>query len=92
MPDGFNAKLVLNAMYLITRCSVFELGDTFLKQLSGTGVRRNGCANSLLYAVIYYAVHEIFRLLQKYKRHLLNYGRFINDGFDAWDEIGRAHV
>ena len=37
------------------------------------------------YATIYFAHHEISKLLRKYERHLIHYKRFIDDGNGLWN-------
>ncbi|KAL7548610.1 hypothetical protein ACHAWF_011884 [Thalassiosira exigua] len=83
LPDGFPKELILLALRLIMKNNVFELGTSYFKQLNGTAM---GTPPACMYATIYYAVHEILRLLKNYEKHLLDYVRWIDDGFILWND------
>ena len=84
LPADFPVELVLEAVSLVTENNIFEFGDCYFKQLVGEAM---GAPHAAVKAIIYYAYHEITVLLKKYKRHLLYYGRFIDDGFGAWNDL-----
>ena len=71
------------ALQLVMKNNLFEFGKDLIKQLDGTAMGTPAACN---YATIYYAVHEISKLLAKYARHLLFYGRYIDDGLGAWND------
>lgn len=83
MPADFPAELVLDVLKFIMRFNVFEAGDTYHHQISGTAM---GTPVAVEYATLYYAYHEITVLLAKYSQHLLFYGRFIDDKLGAWND------
>ena len=60
--------------------NIFEFGDMYFKQLTGTAM---GTSAACLWATIYFAIHEDF-LLAKYKDDILLYKRFIDDMFGIW--------
>ena len=84
LPADFPVELVLEAVSLVTKNNIFEFGDCYFKQLVGEAM---GAPHAAVKAIIYYAYHEITVLLKKYKRHLLYYGRFIDDGFGVWNDL-----
>ena len=71
------------ALRLVMKKNPFEFGKDLIKQLDGTAM---GTLAACIYATIYYAVHEILKLLAKYARHLLFYGRYSDDGLGAWND------
>jgi hypothetical protein len=84
LPAGFPTKLVLEAVKIVMRFNVFEFDGTIIKQLTGTAM---GTPMACTYSMIYYAYHEISTLLHKYRRHLLYYKRFIDDGCGLWNDL-----
>ena len=78
----FPLDLVMHAMTLIMRFNVFEAGDTFHHQISGTAM---GTPSAVTYATLYYGCHEITKLLVKYMRHLVYYKRYIDDKCILWN-------
>ena len=84
LPADFSVELFLEAVSLVTNNNIFEFGDCYFKQLVGEAM---GAPHAAVKAIIYYAYHEITVLLKKYKRHLLYYGRFIDDGFGTWNDL-----
>ena len=63
LPEDFLLDLVMHAMILIMRFNVFETGDTFHHQTSGTAMGR---PSTVTYATLYYDFHEITKLMAKY--------------------------
>ncbi|KAL7552700.1 LOW QUALITY PROTEIN: hypothetical protein ACHAWF_015937 [Thalassiosira exigua] len=51
-----------------------------------------GTPSACMYATIYYAIHEILRLLKRYDKYLLDYVRWIDDGFILWNDRGNPLV
>ena len=71
---------ITDAMELIMKNNVFQFGDCFFHQLTGTAM---GTPPACCYATIYYAVREQV-LLEKYKDNLFFYRRYIDDIFGIW--------
>ena len=86
LPAGFPTKLILEAVKIVMRFNVFEFDGTIIKQLTGTAM---GTPMACTYSMIYYAYHETSTLLHKYRRHLLYYKRFIDDGCGCglWNDL-----
>ncbi|KAL7523079.1 hypothetical protein ACHAWF_000356, partial [Thalassiosira exigua] len=82
LPDGFPRQLILLALRLIMKNNVFELGTSYFKQLNGKAM---DTPPACMYTAIHYAVHEILRLLKQYEKFLLDYIRWIDDGFILWN-------
>ena len=83
LPKDFPAELILLALHLVMKNNIFELGSSHFKQLDGTAM---GTPTANMYATIYYAVHEILRLMKKYERHLLFYCRYIDNRCILWND------
>jgi len=88
LPADFSVKLVIAAVPLVTKNNTFEFRDCFLLQLMGEVM---GTPMAVMKATIYNAFHKITVLLAKYKRHLLYYNRFIDDGLGAWNDLDDPH-
>ncbi|KAL7552838.1 hypothetical protein ACHAWF_016084 [Thalassiosira exigua] len=68
-------------MALIMQNNIFEWGERYFLQLLGTTM---GTSFAYMWATIYFAVHEIGKLLPTYGRFLLLFKRFIDDMFGIW--------
>ena len=68
------------ALEIIMRHNVFQFGDTFWKQLSGTAM---GAPPAPTYANASFATHEN-TILPKYQNQLAYYKRYIDDVFGIW--------
>ena len=71
---------ILDALELIMTNNVFQFGDCYFHQKSGTAM---GTPPACCYATIYYAIHENF-LFQKYTNNIFFYRRYIDDIFGVW--------
>jgi len=77
----FPIAAVKEAMKLVMENNIFEFGDMYFHQLTGTAM---GTSAAVMWATIYFAVHEEF-LLNKYRDELhLCYARFVDDMFGVW--------
>jgi len=76
----FPIEAIKEALKLVMENNVFEFGDMYFKQLTGTAM---GTSSACMWATIYFAVHEEY-LLEKYKDDILLYKRFIDDMFGIW--------
>jgi hypothetical protein len=73
--------MVLAALQEIMKNNIFQFGDTFWRQTSGTAM---GTSTAVNYAVLYVALLKIKTLLKKYKNNLLFLKRFIDDTLGVW--------
>ena len=71
---------ILNATEIIMKNNVFQFGDCFFHQRTGTAM---GTPPACCYATIYYAVKEKF-LFEKYNDNLFFYRRYIDDVVGIW--------
>ena len=62
LPPDFSIDLAMQAMILIERFNVFEAGDTFHHQISGTAM---GTPSVVTYATFCYGFHENTKLIVK---------------------------
>lgn len=81
LPQGFPLEAVKEAMELVMRYNVFEWGDMYFLQLSGTAM---GTSAACMWATIYFAVREINHLIPVYHQSLLLFVRFIDDMLGIW--------
>ena len=81
LPQGFPLEAVKEAKELVTRYNVFEWGDMYFLQLSGTAM---GKSAACMWATIYFAVREINHLIPVYHQSLLLFVRFIDDMLGIW--------
>lgn len=65
----------------IMKNNIFQFGDTFWRQKSGTAM---GTSTAVNYAVLYVSLLEITKLLPKFSRNLLFLKRFIDDIIGIW--------
>ena len=68
------------ALELLMKHNVFQFGDTFWKQLSGTAM---GAPPAPTYANVSFATHEI-GIMHRFSTSLAYYKRYIDDVFGIW--------
>ena len=78
--NDYPLQAILDAIDLIMNNNVFQFGDVFFHQKTGTAM---GTPPACCYATIYYAVKEQ-TLLDKYKDNLFFYRCYIDDVFGIW--------
>lgn len=81
LPPNFPLDAVKTAMVMIMKNNIFEWGDLNFLQLLGTAM---GTSAAVMWATLYYAYHEVHRLIPKYNNKLLYFVRFIDDIFGVW--------
>ena len=72
--------MILSALELLMKNDFFCFGDTHWRQIDGTAM---GAPPAPACATLYFAVHEV-TLLKQFGKHLLFYGRFIDDAVGIW--------
>ena len=72
---------IWNALKIVMSHNVFQFGDTFWLQLTGTAM---GTPPAPAYATIYFAIHEMRRIFDEYSQYLLFYKRYLDDIFGIW--------
>ena len=78
LPENFNIDMILEAAKLVMRWNLFEYGDCYFKQLTGTAM---GTPAAVMWAIIYYCWHEKHVIIPKYKSKMPLMCRFIDDIF-----------
>jgi hypothetical protein len=73
-------KALMEALRLVMTMNVFQFGDTYWKQISGTAM---GTPPAPPYAILYYAINEE-QFLDDYPDNLFLYKRFIDDVLGLW--------
>ena len=74
------ADALVDALAIIMKNNVFQFGDTFWLQLTGTAM---GTPPAPMYANLFFAIHEN-RILPKFKQNILLHKRYIDDIFGIW--------
>ncbi len=72
---------ILAALRIVMSHNVFQFGDTWWVQLTGTAM---GAPPTPCYATLYFAIHELRCILDQYGKYLLFYRRFLDNIFGAW--------
>mgnify|MGYP000900335188 CR=1 FL=1 len=81
LPEGFPLEAVIDAMKIIMRNNIFEWGSMYFLQLLGTAM---GTSSAVMWATLYYAYHEVHKLIPTHGHNLLFFRRFIDDIFGIW--------
>jgi hypothetical protein len=81
LPEGFPLEAVIDAMQIIMRNNIFEWGSMYFLQLLGTAM---GTSSAVMWATLYYAYHEVHKLIPTHGHNLLFFRRFIDDIFGIW--------
>ena len=68
-------------MGLVMRNNLFEWGDLYFLQLTGTAM---GTSAACMWATIYFAINEMTTLIPGYNQSLIILKLFINDIFGIW--------
>ena len=76
LPDNWDIKMILCAAELIMKWNLFEYGDSYFLQLTGTAM---GTPTACLWAIIYYFWHEKHTLIPKYGNKMPLMVRYIDD-------------
>jgi hypothetical protein len=77
---GLPAKAVIAGLELIMCWNIFQFGDTYWKQLSGTAM---GTPPVCVYVTLYFAIHEL-AMPVAFQDCLALYHRYIDDGICIW--------
>jgi hypothetical protein len=81
LPADFPSDMVNASLKLIMTDNILQFGDTFWRQLRGTAM---GTSTAVNYANLYVGLLEVTTLLKKFRKELLFYRRFIDDGIGVW--------
>jgi hypothetical protein len=81
LPTNFPRHMLLESLTEIMKNNIFQFGDTFWRQRSGTAM---GTSTAVNYAVLYVSLLEITKLLPKYPHNLRYLKRFIDDIVGVW--------
>eukprot|EP00804_Cyclotella_cryptica_P027010 CCRYP_016662-RA/>CCRYP_016662-RA protein AED:0.29 eAED:0.29 QI:0/-1/0/1/-1/1/1/0/212 len=73
-------EALVSALHIVFTNSIVKFGDTYWRQISGTGM---GIAPAPPWATIFYALHEQ-HFVPKWSTHLIFYKRFIDDIIGIW--------
>eukprot|EP00804_Cyclotella_cryptica_P016595 CCRYP_001935-RA/>CCRYP_001935-RA protein AED:0.24 eAED:0.24 QI:0/-1/0/1/-1/0/1/0/270 len=73
-------EALISAVHIVFTNSIVKFGDTYWRQISGTGM---GIAPAPPWATIFYALHEQ-HFVPKWSTHLIFYKRFIDDIIGIW--------
>jgi len=79
--EGFPTNLILIVLKTIMETNIFQFGNTWWLQKSGTAM---GTPCACMIATIYFGYYERKVILPKYKRNIIYYKRFIDDVFCIW--------
>ena len=80
-PSTLPPKLLIAALTIVMKNNIFTFSDTFWLQKKGTAM---GTPCACMIASLYFGFHERELILQKYKKNILFYKRFIDDVICLW--------
>jgi hypothetical protein len=81
LPEDYPSEMINAALKLVMSDNILQFGDTFWRQLRGTAM---GTSTAVNYANLYVGLLEVTCLLRQFKKQLLFYRRFIDDGIGVW--------
>ncbi len=81
LPTDFPKELILNVLQLVMDNNIFQFGESYWLQLSGTAM---GTPAAWAYATIFYGEFENSTILTTFAPNLLYYRRYIDDIFGIW--------
>ena len=76
LPSSFDINAVLEAAKIVMRWNIFECGDCYFRQMTGTAM---GTPAACMWAVIYYYWHEKHLLLPRHHKTVPFLRRYIDD-------------
>ena len=79
--NHYNPTALIEALQIIFRNNIIKFGDTYWRQISGTGM---GIAPAPPWATIFFGIYESSVILQKWSRYITFYRRFIDDVLGIW--------
>ena len=82
IPSDCPVPFITEALDIVMRNNVFQFGDTYWLQLIGCAMGTSAAVN---YAYTYVGLLEVNVLLVNYRKYLLFYRRFIDDGIGIWN-------
>ena len=82
IPNDYPTNLVLEMLSIVMNNNVFQFGDLWYHQTSGTAM---GTSVAPAYALLYYGIHENSTLLPAFAQNIVYYKRFIDDILVLWD-------
>jgi len=88
LPAKFPLEAIKSGMALVMENNIFEWGDLFFLQLSGTAM---GTSCACMWATIYFWTHEKDVLLPRYGNQLLLFDRYIDDMVGIWLDDGNPN-
>jgi len=81
LPANFPKQMLLESLTKIMENNIFQFGDTYWWQKSGTAM---GTSTAVNYAVLYVSLLEITKLLPKYPHNLQYLKCFIDNIIGVW--------
>ena len=80
--SGISPGALLHALTIVMSCNLFQFGDTYWLQLTGTAMGTPPAPN---YATIYFCIWEM--IIIPLFPELAYYRRYIDDGFGIWTPL-----
>ena len=77
----YNATALIEALNIVFRNNIIKFGDTYWRQISGTGM---GISPAPPWATIFFGTYESSTILPKWSHYVKFYRRFIDDVFGIW--------